>query len=392
MGLLDGKWDSPSSVSGVKQKKENNRAERQESRPILGQTNNQQKKNNEPKAHQAVTASKWSSERSYGLLAGEYNSSYTRGDEQRREESKTDKRIDDIMKFVDEYMANIEKANYREIRDVIIDYFPAAVKRVGGYYSTKNPEKLTEALNKLVGIVATETFAKSLSKVLDSKVWMDDDECTFNHIWRYIGFILSVTLETSYQVMHDDTIVIYTEQILPRLWEPEISEMTKTIGITKDLALDLSIAIPLIGTEWDMANIRALYGRFLDKMLIHADDNADVLNYEVQGMLFDRVFGKGENALKVIGQYLVSEPKNLDEMETEVQRAVYKEFVKMLYTKLDEVDIGDSAFVFRFVARYRKEHEGQKVLFTTEDATKFENARKGLLKAMEDKSIMDYLA
>jgi len=42
--------------------------------------------------------------------------------------------------------------------------------------------------------------------------------------------------------------------------------------------------------------------------------------------------------------------------------------------------------------RHRKEHEGQKVLFSTEDATKFENARKGLLKAMEDKAIMDYLA
>ena len=131
--------------------------------------------------------------------------------------------------------------------------------------------------------------------------------------------------------------------------------------------------------------------RNLDKMLIHAEDNMDVLNWEVQGMLYKRFFGNGKDALRVIGKYLTSEPR--DGLDSEVERAVYDEFVKMLYSKLDEYDIKDIAYVFRYVAKTRKETDNAKTIFNSKDATAWENVRKGLLQVMDqDKETMNYLA
>jgi hypothetical protein len=125
-------------------------------------------------------------------------------------------------------------------------------------------------------------------------------------------------------------------------------------------------------------------------MLSHAEDNMDVLNYEVQGMLYNRFFGNGKTALKVIGKFLTMQP--ITTFESDVQEAVYKDFIKMLYTKLDKYDIKDIAYVFTFVKIYRK-HEGTDTIFVSTEASKFENVKKGLLQALdEDPEAMTYLA
>lgn len=389
MSLLDGKWYFPKDRNNVVNKDTSNN-QRNDNGRFTVTTRGEERSFSAPKK----IFSSWSSDtRDYGESNDLFSGSSYMPTEQRQPKKKaSDKALENIMKFVDQYVAQAEKQNFKELRNVVIDFFPGAVQEIGSYYNGRNTPELTAAMNKLIGVAATETFAKTLSKVLDSKIWMDDDENTFNEIWRFIGFLLSTTLETSYSSMHQDTITIYISNILPRLWDPEIREMVKSVGITKDLALDLSIAIPLIGTDWDIANIKALYTRFLDKMLIHADDNADILNWETQGILFERVFGKGSNALKVIGQYLVMESKDENAMQSDVQRAVYKEFIKMLYSKLDGYDINDIAYVFKFVAKFRKEHPGAKVLFDSVEAIKYENVRKGLLKAMDDKEATPYLA
>lgn len=303
-------------------------------------------------------------------------------------EQLTDDRADAINSFCDSFTDNIQ--NYRSLQDVIIDQLPDVIGYVKYYYGNKNNSIFIDALNRLITTMCTTPFANTLGSVLESGVWVDDG--TYDKIWSSIAFGLSVALETSYERMHSDTVRKYAASILPRMWKPEINDVTVQAGVTKDLALDLFIAIPLEENDWNGANIDAFYHRFLDKMIIHAEDNMDVLNWEVQGILYDRMFGKGsKTALKIIGKYLVSD--EITEFDSDVISAVYDDFKKMLYSKLDKYDIGDIEYVFRFVAKYRKEHPDNKIMFNSVVASEWENVRKGLLSVMDkDRETMNYLA
>lgn len=305
------------------------------------------------------------------------------------EEVQSDNRVDMINEFCDNFTDNIQ--NYRTLQDIIIEQLPDVIGYVKYYYSTKNKPMFIDALNRLIKTMSTTPFANTLGSVLESGVWTEDD--TYDNIWSSIAFGLSVALETSYDRMHTDVVRKYATSILPRMWKPEITDLTVDTGITKDLALDLFIAIPIASNDigWTASNIDAFYHRFLDKMIIHAEDNMDVLNWEIQGKLYDKIFGRGKTALKVIGKFLVSEEiKNID---SDVVSAVYTEFKKMIYAKLDRYDIREIEYVFAFVARYVKDHTDTDIIFDSVTASKNENVRKGLLSVMDkDPDAMKYLA
>lgn len=295
-------------------------------------------------------------------------------------EVKKDSRADVIYEFCKDFTDNVD--NYRALQDVVIDEFPNAIKYIKQYYNTKNTSPmLIDALNKLIKLMCTTQFSKVIKSVLESRVWCSDGDDRYSEIWDSIGFGLSVTLETSHSRMHTDVIRTYAFDIIPRMYKAEISDICSRTGVTRDLANDLIIAIPVIGSEWNNANLETFYGRFLDKMLIHAEDNMDVLNWEVQGVLFDYIFGKDKTALKTIGKYLTSKP--VPESESEVVNAVYVEFQKMLYAKLDEYDIDKIEYVFNYVSKFRKENPGAKTLFNSVKASGFDNVRKGLLSVMD---------
>ena len=321
------------------------------------------------------------------------NSSYVMKDEQESEEvevveNENDPRAKEIFSFVEDFLNSIK--NYKNCQDIVIDDFPDVVQHMRHYYGSKNSKSLNDALNKLVNLFSTTQFANVLSAVLDSGVWTNDD--TYDKCWRSIAYGLSVAIITSHNKMHSSVLTKYAHGILPRIWHPEIHEIVVNVGVTKDLVLDLIIAIPMIDSKWNTSNINAFYSQFLEKIIYHAEDNMDVLNYEVQGMLFDRVFGKNtDTALKVIGKYLTSEP--LEIRESEVEEAVYKDFIKMLYTKLDGYDIKQIAYVFKYVSKYRGENPDKKTIFKSTEASKYENVRKGLLQTMdEDPNSMNTLA
>lgn len=298
-----------------------------------------------------------------------------------------DHRADEINDFCDDFTDNVN--NYRSLQDVVIDGLPDVIGYLKSYYSGKTTPSFIDAMNRLIKTISTTQFANTLSSILESGVW--SDRGVYDKIWRSLAYALSLALETSYERMHTDVIRKYATVILPRMWKPEINELTTMNGITKDLALDLIIAIPLVNTDWNGANIDALYSRFLDKMLDHAEDNMDVLNWEVQGNLYDKFFGTGKTALKVIGKYLTSD--RLKESESDVVNAVYKEFIKMLYSKLDNYDIEDIKYVFNYVAKYRAENKDKTTLFDVTTAKQYENVRKGLLAVMdENPSSMESLA
>lgn len=329
-------------------------------------------------------------EREYRFMSSSYLNDEARAaieSETEAQPVKADQRATEIYDFLDEFQKSID--DFRQCKDVVIDRFPDIVKYVRSYYSQKNGPAFNDAVNKLVLCISTTNFANILLHILEHGDWEDGE--VYDKCWRNIAFALSIALETAHNRMHGSVIAKYATDILPRMWRPEIQDISRTTGVTRDLALDLIIAIPMIDSDWNSANIDAFYPRFLDKMLIHAEDNMDVLNWEVQGMLYKKFFGNGKEALRVIGKYLTSEPR--EGLDSEVERAVYTEFVKMLYSKLDEYDIKDIAYVFRYVAKVRKETDNAKSIFNSKEAAAWDNVKKGLLQVMDqDKDSMNYLA
>ena len=302
------------------------------------------------------------------------------------QEERVDSRAQEVFAFVDEFVDNVN--NYRSLQDVVSQQFPDVVQHMRHYYNPKNSPTLTDALNKFLKIVCQTQFAKTLKSVLESGMWSEDE--TYDRIWRNIAYTLSIALETNHTRMHTDVIKIYATDILPRMWKPDITDIVTSAGITSDLALDLIIALPIFGGKWNGTNIDIFYNRFLSKMLIHADDNIDVLNWEVQGILYDKFFGKSKTALNVIGKYLVYEPVTV---ESESVSAVYTDFKKMLYAKLDKHDIKDIEYVLRYVVEFREKHSDKNVIFDSREATQFDNVKRGLLATMDkNPDAMKYLA
>lgn len=303
-------------------------------------------------------------------------------------ENKRDKRAEAILDFCDTFQDSVN--DYRSMQEHVIAEFPNVVGYLRSYYNNDSNPAFVDAENRLIKLMSTTQFANVLKSVLTNGEWNDDG--TYAKIWRSIAFALSVALETSHERMHAKAIQTYAIDILPRMWNPEINEMVRECGITKDLALDLLIAIPMAGGNWNGSSMDALYMRFIDMMLEHAENNMDVLNYEVQGMLYDKLFGvKNKTALNIIGKYLVSEP--MKGLTGEVTQAVYKEFIKMLYTKFDDYDVNEIAYVFRYVVKCRKENPDRNTIFAATDASAYENVRKGMMAVMdEDKDAMKYLA
>lgn len=313
----------------------------------------------------------------------------TRSDQQApKQETKRDRRVEAILDFCDTFQDSVN--DYRSLQEHVIAEFPSIVGYLRSYYNNDSGPAFVDAENRLIKLMSTSQFANVLGSVLQNGDWNDDG--TYAKIWRSIAFALSVALETSHERMHAKVIQKYAVDILPRMWNPEINEMVRECGITKDLALDLTIAIPMVGGNWNGSSVDALYMRFLDKMLDHAENNMDVLNYEVQGMLYDKLFGvKNKTALNVIGKFLVSEP--IKDLSGEVTQAVYKEFIKMLYTKLDEYDVDQIAYVFRYIVKCRKENPDRSTIFMSTDVKQYENVRKGMMMVLdENKDAMDYLA
>jgi hypothetical protein len=385
MSLLDGKVTLDGEFNGGRNGRNNRNNNDRRNNGNNGNNNGGFRENRNGKQRSYDSAGYQFNKSSY--LTDEMREAMASENQEPEKKQEHDKRADAMNAFCYDFSDNA--SDFKRMRDVVIDEFPDAVKYIRNYYNPKNTSLYLDAANRLIQTVCTTQFASALGSVLESGVWSDDG--TYDRCWRSIAFVISAALETRYEAMHGDTVRKYATEILPRMWKPEIEEIVTETGVTKDLALDLIIAIPMVGSEWNGSNIDAFYGRFLNKMLEHAEDNMDVLNYEVQGMLYNRFFGSSNTALKVIGKFLTSEPR--ETFDSDVQEAVYKDFIKMLYTKLDKYDIGEIAYVFKYVSIARKHYPNVKTIFASGDVTGYDNVRKGFVKCLEDDSeAMKYLA
>lgn len=339
--------------------------------------------------------------RSYGESGGKtYRSSYLddsmddSNSSNERKPAKLDQRTIELDEFCDAFASTTD---YRQIRTMVQDDLPEVIKAMNYYYSNNSFDEKTAILNKFVKIVCTSKFANALASVMDSRVWLDDG--TWDDIWMSVATSISIALETNYERMHSDVVRSYVRDMLPRIWQPEITDIARRTGVTRDLALDLLIAIPMVnaGKKWSNTTIGVYYDRFVDKMLVHADDNMDILNWEIQGILFDIFFdNKNQTNLKVIGRYLAG-PRIQPTGET-VKDAVYNEFIKMLYNKLNEFDIKEIGWCLEFVANNLQALDiaGKKLenpVFSFAECKKYDNVMKGLADAVDrNEAAATYLA
>lgn len=302
---------------------------------------------------------------------------YSNNGNEEEAEIQVDNRATEVLNFIEEFTNNVD--SYRNLQEIMINDFPDVVTNIKAYYSPKNSAAFQDALNKLIKLACTTQFANTLNSVLESRVW--NDSGVYGDIWDSIGFLISISLETNHTRMHTETIQTYASGIMSRMYDPEINDIRGATGISPDLALDLLIALPVPADNWNGANMTAFYHRFLDKMLFHAEDNADVLNWEIQGTLYEKFFGKAKDALKVIGKYLTSEVPPTS--ESDVVNAVYDEFEKMIYSKLDDYDIDDIEYVISFVAKNRENNPDKDIMFNSVKASEYDNVKKALLSVMD---------
>lgn len=327
--------------------------------------------------------------RSYGENGGKlYRSSYLGGNvgydnaAAEKKPAKLDETTIELGEFCDVFVTS----DYRQSNAMVRDDLPDLIRAMRFYYSKNASDEKVAILNKFIKICCTSKFVNSLATVLDSRVWLDDG--TWDEIWRDMVFSISIALETNYERMHTDVVKKYVRDILPRIWQPEISDIARRTGVTRDLALDLLIAIPMMNSKnWTNTSISVFYDRFLDKMLIHAEDNMDILNWEIQGILFDMFFDKRNSTnIKVIGRYLVTE--RMEQSGDTIKDAVYNEFIKMLYAKLDGFDIKEISWCLDFVANEfkRLDDEGKKPvspIFSFTECKKYSNVMKGLADVID---------
>lgn len=389
MGLMDGHYEMAYSKRG----NNNNYNQNQNQNQSTGLAQALKKGNGNNKKPDRSRKIGEKSNYSFGKSSYMPNGFEDDDNEQQQNNDQIRKQIENLGSFIQDFYDNVD--NYQELKGIIQDDLPEVVSVMTYYYTKYNSKKQLQIMNDFVKLIGTSNFAKVFAKIFESRIWLED--CTWDNMWQAVAFSLSIALETNHERMNSDVVRKYVRDILPRIWGPEIENITKQCGVTKDLALDLLIAIPLIGEKyWNNASIEALYSRFLDKMLIHADDNMDVLNWEIQGRLFQTFFGSSSVAKKVIGKYMST--MDIPESGETVKDAVYKEFIKMIYSKLDRYDIKDITFVLSYVASSikRLDEAGQDIkhlVFSFDRCKRFTNIMKGISCTIEENPDMGkYLA
>lgn len=311
------------------------------------------------------------------------NSSYVsnreqsgKGDVYESNQIKRDKKdANFINEFVEDFRDSIN--NYNTMYGLVVDNAPTLFSILKGYYRVKMDDSLVDAMNALINVICIKPFSQMLKKALESEVWELDGR--YETCWRDIVFGLSLVLNTSYLKMNDDVVDRYVNTILVRMLNAEITQLVNKTGIKQDLALDLYIALPFI--NWSNHVLDEYYGQFREKILIHAEDNADILDAEIQEKLFRTFFGQSNTLIKVIGKYF-SDPI-ITEHQEYIQTAVDQEFITMLYNILDQQDIGTIEYCLQYVVNKRKELDTTDTLFDCSVASNYKNVKKALLRMLD---------
>lgn len=299
--------------------------------------------------------------------------------------SRVVKLVNDFVGFYPRYISDPLKR-----RELIVDFLPYILRLMENYYDNKWSEH-RPLMNKILEITQTRKFALDLQTILTDEVYDD-----YAEDWNLFAQLISLTIAICNEEMKEETIVVYTLEILKRMWETEIKELVKEYGVTEKLALDLFMTIPKLPKDMQNHDLNRLTKAFLDRMILHAETNIDVLDGETQAGLMKFMFSEKDNEesnlyVKVLGRFLNLPYK---EPQGKWQIAVYQEFVLMLYNELDNLESRDIEFVIKFIVNYRKklqiDSKGQ--IFSAVTANRYQHIRTAIRKIIgNDRSAMAVL-
>lgn len=297
--------------------------------------------------------------------------------------------LEAISNFLDDY-AEVCKLSGNQVTDVIRDDFWDIAKIMTHYYDPKYGT-ISGEMNKVLDIVSSQRFAVSLINLLNGEEiegWHDGT----HDIWKDVMFTIATTITTCHRKMKDETVSAYIELLSSGgLAGKDVDKLVTELGITRDLAMDLMVAVPVIPEDLTDITLKQFFGSFVMKIMDHAEENIDVLDRGTQGKLFSFFFGKSHIALKAIGRMLAA-PK-ITGFANESQKVVYAEYLSMLSDRLDAYDIKDIKYVLRFIVNEKKRlGKDTMMLFGNLSIVEYNSVRKAELELISsDAEAKEYL-
>lgn len=294
--------------------------------------------------------------------------------------------------FLDEYLSDEVKTNFSKQKEAIYDHILDIAGIISHYFNPKYRDIVPE-MDLVLQVMVTDSFARAFYNVLVNAIREQEDPdekfANWEEDYEVVGMMVAVLLGTRRQEMTEETEALYMTKVAKGIWNEEIRQLTNATHITEELATDLILRTPVTPDKMKDYHIEMFYKGFLDSMLLHADDNIEVLDRNTQRKIFHFIYGKGKNAAKVIGRNL-SDPVR-DGLES-VEKMVYTEFRSMLHEALDGFDIGIIKFVLKFIVSQKKMNPSAKIVFDFNTAVDYPNINRALqLYIGEDKDAKDCL-
>lgn len=310
----------------------------------------------------------------------------------RREEITHVEEYEYMEDFLDAYLRDDVKTSFGKQKELIYEHIINLGAIISNYFNPKYRDILPE-MELVMQVMVTDIFSRAFYNVLVDCIREGNDPeglfVNWDEDYSVVGMMVSILIGTRRQDMTEETETLYMTKIAKGIWNEEIRQLTQNAHITEELATDLILRTPIDPQQMKDYHIEAFYPGFLESILLHAEDNIEVLDRATQGKIFRFIYGKGKNAAKVVGRNL-SDPEK-DGLES-MEKMVYTEFKTMLYETLNTFDIGIIKFVLKFIVGRKKDNPSVKLVFDFDTAVEHPNINKALQSYIaEDRDAKDCL-
>lgn len=310
----------------------------------------------------------------------------------RREEITHVEEYEYMEDFLDAYLRDDVKTSFGKQKELIYEHIINLGAIISNYFNPKYRDILPE-MELVMQVMVTDIFSRAFYNVLVDCIREGNDPeglfANWDEDYSVVGMMVSILIGTRRQDMTEETETLYMTKIAKGIWNEEIRQLTQNAHITEELATDLILRTPIDPQQMKDYHIEAFYPGFLESILLHAEDNIEVLDRATQGKIFRFIYGKGKNAAKVVGRNL-SDPEK-DGLES-MEKMVYTEFKTMLYETLNTFDIGIIKFVLKFIVGRKKDNPSVKLVFDFDTAVEYPNINKALQSYIaEDRDAKDCL-
>lgn len=284
--------------------------------------------------------------------------------------------------FLNDYDSALSSMNQQ--KELIHDCIIPLARITTNYYNNKYSD-VRGTMDSVFQIMTTEIFAKSLLAVLkqcirDGNDW-DDTFSEWDTDYETVGYMISILLGTKRASMTLEVEDLYKRAIGAGIYKEEINAIIKKTHVTEELATDLMLRNPIVADHMKDFHIATFYQSFLASMILHAEDNVEILDRETQGKLFKFLYGDSKVAAKIIGKYL-SQPEKTD--LGAIEKMIYTEFKCMLYDKLNQMDISMIEYILGYIVKQKQELGDVKIIFEFDTAAEYPNLNRALMHYIQE--------